>query len=124
MTDAGFGVPRVVAQLTREGLIVNKKGIERLMRRGDCKASHGAILRPSQRPLWSIASLSPRSQINALGRRYDASSTWAGFAYLAPNAFEQVNQGKSEQSRVATTAERALNFQRLRKVCIKPSAMC
>jgi hypothetical protein len=94
-------------------LIVNKKGIKRLMRRGDCKASHGAILRPSQRPLWSIASLSPRSQIDALGRRYHASSTWAGFAYLAPNAFEQVNQGKSEQSRVASTAERAPNFLRL-----------
>ena len=38
MSDASYGVPRMVAQLAREGLIVNKKRVER--HRGQARRVH------------------------------------------------------------------------------------
>ena len=37
MSDATYGVPRMVAQLAREGAIVNKKRVERLLRQAGLK---------------------------------------------------------------------------------------
>ncbi|WP_431191511.1 IS3 family transposase [Ottowia testudinis] len=92
MSDATYGVPRMVAQLAREGVIVNKKRVERLMRQAGLKGI-------SRRRGWCVTTRRDRQASVAsdlVNRQFVAEApnqlwvadmtylpTWSGFAYLA-----------------------------------------
>jgi len=92
MSDASYGVPRMVAQLAREGVIVNKKRVERLMRQAGLKGI-------SRRRGWCVTTRrahDAKVSADLVNRQFVAAQpnqlwvadmiylpTWAGFAYLA-----------------------------------------
>lgn len=92
MSDASYGVPRMVAQLAREGVIVNKKRVERLMRAAGLQGI-------SRRRGWCVTTRRDRdAKVSAdlVNRQFVATlpnqlwvadmtylPTWGGFAYLA-----------------------------------------
>ena len=92
MSDTTYGVPRMVAQLARDGVIVNKKRVERLMRQASLKGV-------SRRRGWCVTTRRDREAglaSDLVNRRFAADApnqlwvadmtylpTWSGFAYLA-----------------------------------------
>ena len=92
MSDATYGVPRMVAQLARDGVIVNKKRVERLMRQACLKGV-------SRRRGWCVTTRRDRQAglaSDLVNRRFAADAPnrlwvadmtylprWSGFAYLA-----------------------------------------
>jgi putative transposase len=92
MSDTSYGVPRMVAQLAREGIIVNKKRVERLMRAAGLKGI-------SRRRGWCVTTRrdhDAKVSADLVKRQFVATQpnqlwvadmtylpTWGGFAYLA-----------------------------------------
>ena len=92
MSDASYGVPRMVAQLAREGAIVNKKRVERLMRQAGLQGI-------SRRRGWCVTTRRDRDakvSVDLVNRQFVATQpnqlwvadmtylpTWGGFAYVA-----------------------------------------